>query len=193
MAKMLAEIGFDAVEVSGGMWEATTRSKEDLGSRAPARVPNWHSQQGTGGILPARCKGGKRKNGHICGRLSIFQQVEEALASGAVDFVSLSRSLVRQPDLPKLWYTRQRGVLSRISGLSHDVLPPTQTTLCSVQPVAIRRNESWSTVTPEQLIAYEHSQPPLYVQSCSSTVQNIEKQLARLLPPMFQNASSGFF
>ena len=110
VAKILAKTGFAAVEVSGGMWEATTRSKEDLGW-LPVLLPE--SRTGIKTIdqeayfLPAaRAVKENTANTVISvGGYRSFSRIEDALKSGAADFVSLSRPLIRQPDLPNLWYT----------------------------------------------------------------------------------------
>ena len=39
----------------------------------------------------------------LVGGLRSFSRIEEVLQSGAADFVSLSRPLIRQPELPDLW------------------------------------------------------------------------------------------
>jgi len=38
-------------------------------------------------------------------RRQFGRQTAEVLESGAVDFVPMSRPLIRQPDLPKLWFS----------------------------------------------------------------------------------------
>lgn len=39
----------------------------------------------------------------LVGGLRSFSRIEEVLQSGAADFVSLSRPLIRQPDFPDVW------------------------------------------------------------------------------------------
>ncbi len=55
--KSYAEIGFAAIEASGGMWEACTRTKEELGW-PPVILPE--SRTGikdlrSGSLFPSRC------------------------------------------------------------------------------------------------------------------------------------------
>jgi 2,4-dienoyl-CoA reductase-like NADH-dependent reductase (Old Yellow Enzyme family) len=110
VAKILAETGFDAVEVSGGMWETTTRPKDELGW-PPVLLPE--SRTGIKTIdqeayfLPfAKAVKESTANTVISvGGYRSFSKIESALASKSADFVSLSRPLIRQPDLPNLWHT----------------------------------------------------------------------------------------
>ena len=41
----------------------------------------------------------------LVGGMKSFSVIEDVLETGAADLVSLSRSLIRQPDLPNLWRT----------------------------------------------------------------------------------------
>ncbi|MBU4315963.1 MAG: NADH:flavin oxidoreductase [Proteobacteria bacterium] len=108
VAKMLEETGFSALEISGGMWETVTRSKEDLGF-APYMLPeartgiNRMDQEAY--FLPAASAIKKKVKIPIIlvGGLKSPGKIEEVLESGAVDFVSMSRALIRQPDLPRQW------------------------------------------------------------------------------------------
>jgi 2,4-dienoyl-CoA reductase-like NADH-dependent reductase (Old Yellow Enzyme family) len=105
---LLSEIGFAAIETSGGMWEAVTRQKEELGwlpvllpeSRTGIKSPDQEAY-----FLPgAQALKEKTKATIILvGGFRSFSKIEEVLDSKAADFVSLSRPLIRQPDLPMLW------------------------------------------------------------------------------------------
>ncbi|MCG6537451.1 MAG: hypothetical protein L7F78_22745 [Syntrophales bacterium LBB04] len=105
---LLSEIGFAAIETSGGMWEAVTRKKEELGwlpvllpeSRTGITSPDQEAY-----FLPG-AKALKEKTQAtviLVGGLRSFSKIEAVLESKAADFVSLSRPLIRQPDLPRLW------------------------------------------------------------------------------------------
>jgi len=126
VGRILSETGFDALEVSGGMWEAVTRTKEELGwppvllpeSRTAIRTPGQEAY-----FLPAA---GILKEHTGATVLSVggyrsFNKVEEAVASGAADFVSLARPLIRQPDLPRLWYS---GKVDRAACISCNACLP---------------------------------------------------------------------
>lgn len=110
VGEILQKIGFDALEVSGGMWEAVTRSEEELGW-LPVLLPesrvNIKTKDQEAYFLP----GAKAFKSHLdtpiilVGGLRSFGRIEEILEAGSADFISLSRPLIRQPDLPNLWFT----------------------------------------------------------------------------------------
>lgn len=110
VAKMLEITGFSALEISGGMWEAVTRTKEDLGF-APYMLPESRTgiqrKDQEAYFLPAASAIKKQVDIPILlvGGLKSLDKIEEVLESGQADFVSLSRTLIRQPDLPDLWKT----------------------------------------------------------------------------------------
>jgi 2,4-dienoyl-CoA reductase-like NADH-dependent reductase (Old Yellow Enzyme family) len=105
---MLSEVGFNAIEASGGMWEAWTRKKEELGW-LPVMVPESRTgiktqDQEAYFLVGAKALKEKTKATIIAvGGFRSFSKVEEVLNSKAVDFVSMCRPLIRQPDLPILW------------------------------------------------------------------------------------------
>ena len=110
IAEILGKIGFAAIETSGGMWEACTRTKEELGWK-PVLLPEARTGIATADqeayFLPgARAIKDKTKATVILvGGLRSFSKIEEVLGAKAADFVALSRPLIRQPDLPNLWGT----------------------------------------------------------------------------------------
>lgn len=108
IAQILAGGGVSAVEASGGMWEALTRTEQELGWK-PALIPESRL-----GIRRPEQEGyfldGAREIRRLVdvpviavGGFRSFARVEEALAAGDADLVALSRPLIRQPDLPRLW------------------------------------------------------------------------------------------
>ena len=109
VGKILSGTGFDALEVSGGMWEAVTRLKIELGW-SPVLLPESRTNilrpEQEAYFLPAARILKRQTNSKIVsvGGYRSFSKIEEALESGATDFVSLSRPFIRQPDLPNLWY-----------------------------------------------------------------------------------------
>lgn len=108
IARILTDTGFDALEISGGMWEAVTRSRDDLGFQ-PLLIPESRTGIATPeqeGYFMSAAKAVKEKTGATVisvGGYRSFSVIEKALESGSADFVSLSRPLVRQPDLPNRW------------------------------------------------------------------------------------------
>ncbi|MRR15480.1 MAG: NADH:flavin oxidoreductase [Deltaproteobacteria bacterium] len=108
ITRILAKEGCDALEISGGMWECITRSREELGW-PPVLLPESRTEIRTAGqeayFLPAAARIKEETGATIIsvGGYRSFTAIEKALTSGAADFVALARPLVRQPDLPKRW------------------------------------------------------------------------------------------
>jgi 2,4-dienoyl-CoA reductase-like NADH-dependent reductase (Old Yellow Enzyme family) len=110
VAAILAETGFAAIEASGGMWEALTRDREELGW-LPVMIPEARVGIKTREQEAYFLDGARAVKNRITapvilvGGMRSIGRIEEVLASGAADFVAMSRPLIRQPDLPKLWLT----------------------------------------------------------------------------------------
>jgi 2,4-dienoyl-CoA reductase-like NADH-dependent reductase (Old Yellow Enzyme family) len=108
VGKILSKIGFDAIETSGGMWEALTHVQEQMGW-TPVLLPESRteirSKDQEGYFLAGATALKDEINNPIIlvGGLRSFDKIEEILESGNADFISLSRPLIRQPDLPNLW------------------------------------------------------------------------------------------
>jgi 2,4-dienoyl-CoA reductase-like NADH-dependent reductase (Old Yellow Enzyme family) len=112
IGKIITETGFTAIETSGGMYESLTRKEEELGW-----TPVFMSEARTGiktkdqeaYFLPGAKAIKEETNATVIlvGGLKSFSRIEEVLESRAVDFVSMSRPLIRQPDLPRLWLSGQ--------------------------------------------------------------------------------------
>ena len=108
VGKVFTEIGFSAIEASGGMWESVTRKQEELGW-LPVMLPESRtgikSQDQEAYFLPGAKALKQKTNATVIavGGFKSFSKIEEVLKSKAVDFVSSCRPLIRQPDLPNLW------------------------------------------------------------------------------------------
>jgi 2,4-dienoyl-CoA reductase-like NADH-dependent reductase (Old Yellow Enzyme family) len=110
VAAILAETGFAAIETSGGMWEAVTRTRDELGwlpvmipeARVGIKTPEQEAY-----FLDGARAVKSRVNAPVIlvGGMRSIGRIEEVVESGAADFVSMSRPLIRQPDLPNLWLT----------------------------------------------------------------------------------------
>ena len=104
----LSEIGFAAIEASGGMWEALTRKQEELGW-PPVILPEARTgikTQDQEAYFLLGAKALKEKTNAtiiLVGGLRSFSKIEEVITSKVADFVSISRPLIRQPNLPNLW------------------------------------------------------------------------------------------
>lgn len=98
--------GVDAIEVSGGMWDCLVRTEEELGffpvpipeSRIRINTPDKQSYyydyvKDLKLSVPLILVGGHRN----------IERMEEILGEGAVDFLSLCRPLISEPDLPNRW------------------------------------------------------------------------------------------
>lgn len=92
IAKRLEGMGMDAVEVSGGMYESSPKTAQpkilEPGQEAYFRENSRLFKEGL--TAPVILVGGLRSRG----------VAEEVLLKGDADLVSLSRPLIREPDLP---------------------------------------------------------------------------------------------
>jgi 2,4-dienoyl-CoA reductase-like NADH-dependent reductase (Old Yellow Enzyme family) len=92
--------------VSGGMWDCLVRTEEELGffplpiPEARTRINRREEQsyfvecaEGLDVRIPVMVVGGHRN----------VESLEEILDRGAIDFLSLSRPLINEPDLPNRW------------------------------------------------------------------------------------------
>ncbi len=108
VGKTLSKVGFAAIEASGGMWEAATHTQEELGW-PPVILPEARTGIKTRDQEAYFLQGAKALKEEtkttilLVGGLRSFSKIEEVLTSKAADFVSISRPLVRQPNLPNLW------------------------------------------------------------------------------------------
>ena len=112
LAKEIEKIGVDAIEISGGMWDCLFRTEEELGFR-PVPAPESHTRirspekqsyflkytEKLNLSIPVILVGGNR---HI-------ERLESIVRQGKVDFISLSRPLICEPDLPNRWLEGRGG------------------------------------------------------------------------------------
>ncbi len=106
LAIEIASTGVDAIEVSGGIWDCLSRTKEELGF-LPVPIPESRTHIDTPDKqsyyydyvknlrlpVPLILVGGHRNIEHM----------ENILIQGAADFLSMSRPLICEPDLPNRW------------------------------------------------------------------------------------------
>ena len=108
IAKKFSNLGFDAIEVSSCMWETVRRKKKEIGWR-PAFIPE--SRLSVGNVNKAAYHRSYAKEIKKCidiplilvGGINSINLVEDILVNKDADFVSFSRPLVREPDLPNRW------------------------------------------------------------------------------------------
>jgi 2,4-dienoyl-CoA reductase-like NADH-dependent reductase (Old Yellow Enzyme family) len=106
MAAEIEKLGFDAIEVSGGTWDCLARSEQELGF-LPVPIPESRTQlenpekqsyflkyvEKIDLSIPVMLVGGNRN----------IEALEEINNRGKVDFFSMSRPLICEPDLPNRW------------------------------------------------------------------------------------------
>jgi len=106
LAKAIERCGFDAIEVSGGMWECLARSEAELGYR-PVPMPEAHTHlrlpekqsyylkaaESLALSIPVISVGGHRD----------VERLEGIIQRGKVAFISLCRPLISEPGLPQRW------------------------------------------------------------------------------------------
>jgi 2,4-dienoyl-CoA reductase-like NADH-dependent reductase (Old Yellow Enzyme family) len=110
LAKEVEEAGVDGIEVSGGMRDCLVRSEEELGfppvyppeSQTRIALPERQSYflkyvQDLDLQIPVILVGGNRD----------VERLEKIVRQEAVDFISLCRPLISEPDLPNRWRTGQ--------------------------------------------------------------------------------------
>lgn len=109
LADIFEEAGFAAMEISSGMWETITCDPETIDWKA-VRIPEARKRIRTiddeayhRDFARAFKNRLKRSKIMLVGGLKTPSLMEEIIESGDADLVSLSRSLIREPDLPRRW------------------------------------------------------------------------------------------
>ncbi len=108
IAARLARKGAAGIETSGGMWQCLTRSEVELGWK-PVMIPEARVN-----IKPGENEAYFRASAReikkdvnipilLIGGVRSVGTAEDVLAQGDADFISLSRPLIREPDLPRKW------------------------------------------------------------------------------------------
>jgi 2,4-dienoyl-CoA reductase-like NADH-dependent reductase (Old Yellow Enzyme family) len=97
IARAIAEAGIGAIEISGGMYESqismTSKTKINTPEDEAYFLPYARRIKKVIGENPLILVGGIRS----------LEVAEGILTNGEADFVSMSRPLIREPDLPKKW------------------------------------------------------------------------------------------
>jgi 2,4-dienoyl-CoA reductase-like NADH-dependent reductase (Old Yellow Enzyme family) len=108
VAKRLENIGYSAIEVSGGIWEVATLKKKDLGWKSTF-LPESRILVGTVNEpaynLPYAKEFKKVLDIPIIlvGGINSLSLVKNILNNESADFVSFARPLIREPNLPNRW------------------------------------------------------------------------------------------
>ena len=106
LASEIERSGVDAVEVSGGMWECLVRPETELGFR-PVPAPESHTRIKNPDKQSYFLKYAERLDLNIpvilVGGNRDIERLEQIIQNGKVDFISLCRPLICEPDLPTRW------------------------------------------------------------------------------------------
>ena len=108
ITKSLSNIGYDAIEISSCMWETVKRKKNEIGWK-PTFIPESRMAVGSVNEPAYHLPYAKEIKKDIdiplilVGGVNSIDLVEEILNKGDADFISFSRPLIREPDLPNRW------------------------------------------------------------------------------------------
>ncbi len=106
LAREVKAAGFDAIEVSGGMWDCLVRTEEELGFR-PMPIPEAHTRISNPEKQSYFFKAVEHldldKPIILVGGNRNADLLEELLQTNTIDFISLSRPLISEPDMPMRW------------------------------------------------------------------------------------------
>jgi 2,4-dienoyl-CoA reductase-like NADH-dependent reductase (Old Yellow Enzyme family) len=106
LAEEIASAGVDGIEISGGMWDCLVRSEEELGFR-PVPSPESHTRIKSADKQSYFLKYAEKLSLDIpvilVGGNRDVERLEEIVQRGKVDFISLCRPLISEPDLPNRW------------------------------------------------------------------------------------------
>lgn len=120
LGTIFQKTGFAAIETSGGMWECLPRGEDALGFPAVLLPESWTGIKGPDREAYFLNSGEavKRRTGGVVilvGGNRSFERAESILQTGAIDFISMARPFIRQPDLPNLWLIGEKNKSACIS------------------------------------------------------------------------------
>ncbi len=104
----LSKLGYAALEISGGMWAAVMRSKEELGWKI-AMLPESRISVGTVNEPGYNVQYAREIKKVVdvpiiaIGGINSLELSEQILKEGSADFIALARPLIREPNLPNRW------------------------------------------------------------------------------------------
>jgi 2,4-dienoyl-CoA reductase-like NADH-dependent reductase (Old Yellow Enzyme family) len=106
VAKKIESLGFDAIEVSGGMLDCLVRTEKELGF-FPLPIPESrtriNSLEKQSYYVPAAETLDLHVPLIVVGGHRNVESLEEIINRGNIDFFSLSRPFISEPDLPNRW------------------------------------------------------------------------------------------
>ena len=115
IAKRLADVGYASFEVSGGMWEIITLPPENFDWR-PVFIPECRLNVGTEHDPAYNLQLAKEISQVVnvpvilVGGINSNLLAEEIISEGSIDFISLCRPLIREPDLPNKWFASEEKI-----------------------------------------------------------------------------------
>jgi 2,4-dienoyl-CoA reductase-like NADH-dependent reductase (Old Yellow Enzyme family) len=106
LAREIERVGVDSIEISGGMWDCLVRPEGELGFR-PIPSPESHTRIKNPNKQSYFLKYAERLDLSIpvilVGGNRDIELLEQIIQDGKVDFISLCRPLICEPDLPIRW------------------------------------------------------------------------------------------
>jgi len=106
VAKEIESLGFDAIEISGGMWDCLCRKEEDLGF-FPLPIPESRTRINSLTKQSYFLKYAEKIKLNVpiilAGGHRDVEELENILNKRTVDFLSLCRPLISEADLPNRW------------------------------------------------------------------------------------------
>ncbi|RJP26732.1 MAG: NADH:flavin oxidoreductase [Candidatus Abyssobacteria bacterium SURF_5] len=110
VARRLSEMGMDAIEISGGIWDTTLEEGKSIQKGIPRKRPEayflQYAQQFAGALsVPVITVGGIRS----------VETAESIVAEGKAAMVSLCRPLICEPHLVKRWLEGDRAPAQCVS------------------------------------------------------------------------------
>lgn len=121
LGKIFEDAGYVALEVSSGMWETITRDPKVIGwkaeriTEARKRIKTINDEAYHREYAKAFKEKLKKTKIMLIGGLKTPALMEEIIAQGDADFVSLSRPLIREFDLPNRWLAGDKKKAACIS------------------------------------------------------------------------------
>jgi 2,4-dienoyl-CoA reductase-like NADH-dependent reductase (Old Yellow Enzyme family) len=110
----LKDIGFAAIEVSGGMWESLLRTEQELGWK-PVPIPEArigiNNRESEAYFWPNARQIAKAVDIPIIlvGGIRSLSTIESILEEGNIEFCAMARPLIREPDLPIKWLNSEHA------------------------------------------------------------------------------------
>ena len=110
VAQRLAELGIDAIEVSGGVWDTVTDEGKSIQKGVPKRRPEGY-------FMPYIRKFKQSVDVPVIavGGIRAFETAEDIVNGGGADLVSLCRPFIHEPLLLKRWGAGDRSPARCIS------------------------------------------------------------------------------